>query len=389
MNAGMTLEEFCRSNRVTEEDWLRSGCDWDELKQIAIDHTNNHELLRETAEAFARIIQKFTGVHSVRWRVKSADHLLEKIVRKKSDGSEKYVNIDKNNYKEIITDLVGIRALHLFKDECFVIDEQLRKTWETAETPIAYFREGDHENIRKAFEERGFKTEDHKAGYRSVHYVLPSNLTQQKIFVEVQVRTIFEEGWSEIDHRVRYPNFLDDPQIALFLAIFNRTAGSADEMGTFVRDLAKEFETRDASTKKVAKERDEALEKMQSMLEKMAQAEKRDANRESEISALRAQLTVLKQSVDLEPASRNFSRWVTHGFNEGVTDPFSTTSQSDIFKTYNPFREAHSLSQDLDLYHRITGKRIGEPAATVFGAVETPQIQSIDTKVGEKQKKRE
>jgi hypothetical protein len=56
--------------------------------------------------------------------------------------------------------------------------------------------------------------------------------------VELQVRTIFEEGWSEIDHRIRYPRQSDNPYLANFLAIFNRLAGSADEMGTFIKALA-------------------------------------------------------------------------------------------------------------------------------------------------------
>ncbi|WP_081068569.1 RelA/SpoT domain-containing protein [Burkholderia cepacia] len=364
MNAEMTLEEFRTRNRVTEEDWMRSGCSWDDLKKIANDHVKNHELLRETAEAFARIIQKFTGVHSVRWRVKDAEHLLEKIIRKKAEGNNKYADIDQNNYKGIVTDLVGIRALHLFKDECFEIDVQLRNTWEAAETPIAYFREGDHVKIREAFENLGFETQDHKAGYRSVHYILPSNLTHQKIFVELQVRTIFEEGWSEIDHRVRYPNFLDDPQIALFLAIFNRTAGSADEMGSFVRDLAKEFEARKVAENKIAAERDEALEKMQNMLKQMANAEKRDAKRESEISALRAQLDVLKRAVESSTTRENIGQWTSARFNEGASNPFSIESQSKLFKANNPFRETRSIAQDDALFRTLSGRRINEPGLT-------------------------
>jgi putative GTP pyrophosphokinase len=110
----MTLEEFQAKNRISQETWEKSNCEWALLEAIASDHQENHDLLRETAEAFARIIQKFEAVHSVRWRVKDTEHLLEKIVRKRASGAEKYSNISVQNYRGIVTDLVGIRALHLF-----------------------------------------------------------------------------------------------------------------------------------------------------------------------------------------------------------------------------------------------------------------------------------
>jgi len=55
--------------------------------------------------------------------------------------------------------------------------------------------------------------------------------------VELQVRTIFEEGWSEVDHQTRYPYDQDNPTLLEPLFIFNRLSGSADEFSTYVRDL--------------------------------------------------------------------------------------------------------------------------------------------------------
>ena len=91
--------------------------------------------------------------------------------------------------------------------------------------------------MKKRFEEEGFEVRNHPAGYRSVHYVIESSPVKRKIITEIQVRTIFEEGWSEIDHKVRYPNFSDNDLIRCFLEIFNRMAGSADDMGAFVQGL--------------------------------------------------------------------------------------------------------------------------------------------------------
>ena len=56
--------------------------------------------------------------------------------------------------------------------------------------------------------------------------------------VEIQVRTILEEAWSEIDHIIRYP--YEDGKKALppYLLFLNRLLGNADEMGSFIKLLS-------------------------------------------------------------------------------------------------------------------------------------------------------
>ena len=130
---------------------------------------------------------------------------------------------------------MGVRALHLFKDDWRAIHEFVSTTWELHETPVAYVRAGDGD--QQGFADAGCKVDTHPFGYRSIHYVIKFQPDKCIRLVELQVRTIFEEGWSEIDHRVRYPRQSDDPQLAFFLTIFNRLAGSADEMGTFTKML--------------------------------------------------------------------------------------------------------------------------------------------------------
>jgi ppGpp synthetase/RelA/SpoT-type nucleotidyltranferase len=238
----LTREEFLLRNRISEDSWVKSECNWDILKAIGSDHQSQIATLQDTGELIAKVIQKIKKVHSVRWRVKDTEHLMEKIVRKKIERPDKYSNITPDNYFEAVTDLVGVRALHLFKNDCFDIDPELKSTWKILETPIAYMRDGDPIELKHRFTEGGFDIKVHPAGYRSVHYVIASQPLSRRVTAEVQVRTIFEEGWSEIDHQVRYPNFSDNRLVQYFLAIFNRQAGSADEMGSFVRTLVETLE---------------------------------------------------------------------------------------------------------------------------------------------------
>nr|WP_279286182.1 hypothetical protein [Clostridium thermarum] len=70
------------------------------------------------------------------------------------------------------------------------------------------------------------------------NYVIKSHPTNEIIFAEIQVRTIFEEAWRELDHDVRYPYDMDNELLRSYLIMFNRSAGTTDEMGSFINHLA-------------------------------------------------------------------------------------------------------------------------------------------------------
>lgn len=57
------------------------------------------------------------------------------------------------------------------------------------------------------------------------------------MYLEVQVRTLFEEGWGEIDHHILYPYKKQNPMLAEFSELLNRLAGMGDEMASFYRRL--------------------------------------------------------------------------------------------------------------------------------------------------------
>lgn len=206
---------------------------------IASDYQESHQALESVAEQVSSRIRTFDGVHSVRWRIKDTLHLLKKIIRKRAEPEpkDKWMNIDSSNYLSIVTDLIGVRALHLFRDECLVIDDAIRRTWNLAEPVLIFKRDGDR--IQPEMVASGGQETIHEAGYRSIHYIAQTQPEKTEFLVEIQVRTIFQEGWSEIDHRVKYPDYSDNPQLAIFLGVFNGLAGSADEMGSFVQELTK------------------------------------------------------------------------------------------------------------------------------------------------------
>lgn len=301
----LTQEQFIANNNISTEDWEAARIQWEDLLAIGLDHARNFGALSQTAVYIGNLIQKYDRVHSVRWRVKDEQHLMEKIVRKRAANEVKYEEVSVHNYHEIVTDLVGVRALHLFKDDFLIIDQSIRQNWNILETPILYTREGDREQdvADVAFEERR-----HPQGYRSVHYILATQPLKRQISIEVQVRTIFEEGWSEIDHHIRYPNFSEEKLVEFFLQTFNRIAGSADEMGSFVKSLASQLKESQEKMQTTVQERNDAIAQMEGTIESLQRIQNQDAESQEMISKLKGEISWLKGSLRTQSAIDEMAR---------------------------------------------------------------------------------
>src|SRR5579872_10304 len=226
--AKLEKESLFRAYNFTEEDFAKTGLEWPLLQRVCDRHLAMEAELRTTADYISQRLQSVPAVHSLKIRIKHPEHLIAKLIRKKLEHED--LSFDDVSYANRITDLIGIRALHLFKHEWLPIHEFVTSAWELHEEPIAYVREGDPEAVIEDLIKAKFNVQRHPFGYRSIHYVIKSSPGKTIHLAELQVRTLFEEGWSEIDHRVRYPRQSDDPYLAQFLTIFNRLAGSADEM---------------------------------------------------------------------------------------------------------------------------------------------------------------
>lgn len=141
-------------------------------------------------------------VHSVKSRLKDPDHLKEKIVRKWDPSNP----ITPDNLLSRITDLVGVRVLLLhqqkFEEIKKAIDFRLsKKEWILVESPKAYTWDPEAKGF---FESLGYEAHAKDSFYTSVHYVV-RQYDESPICCEIQVRTLFEEIWSEVDHTINYP----------------------------------------------------------------------------------------------------------------------------------------------------------------------------------------
>lgn len=235
LDQGAFLERY----NITTEDFEKSGLSWDEVIKIHLHYSEEQSRLEPASEYIVGTLRNLENVHTVKHRVKDPEHLVEKIIRKKLMKPELEFTVE--TYNSLVTDLIGIRALHLFKEDWVGIHRFITEKWDLAEAPKANIRVGDDPRLIEKFKENNFEIVEHPFGYRSLHYLIKFKPDRQEIIAEIQVRTIFEEGWSEIDHLIRYPYDINNPILSYYLVLFNRLAGNADEMGSYVRFLKDEL----------------------------------------------------------------------------------------------------------------------------------------------------
>jgi putative GTP pyrophosphokinase len=141
------------------------------------------------------------AVHSVKSRVKDSSHLKEKIARKWSAGP-----ITSDNFFERINDAAGVRVLHLHSRQLEKIHQATMSQveqgyWFLAEPPVAYSWDPE---ATAFFQSLGLHAETRETYYTSIHYIVKPQ-ERVDITCEIQVRTLFEEVWGEIDHALNYP----------------------------------------------------------------------------------------------------------------------------------------------------------------------------------------
>jgi ppGpp synthetase/RelA/SpoT-type nucleotidyltranferase len=265
MKKSFNIEEFllkCPHSKVIIS---KNNIAVDNIKEIYEDYMEYKNSYENQATFIANILRSQTMVHSVKSRIKEPDRLIEKVIRKTENRKGKYgdeFQFTVDNYKNEINDLIGIRVIHIFKDQWQEIHEFILRTWKVIEI-TANVREGDNIDV---FENPIIEVRSKASGYRSVHYLVEFYPTSQKVIAEIQVRTIFEEGYGEIDHRLRYSHNEIPELLESNLLLFNRIVGSADEMASLINNMAKYWETKEQKYKKIIENQEIEIAKLKKIL---------------------------------------------------------------------------------------------------------------------------
>ena len=255
----MNKQEFLTEYNISQADLDAADISWEELVLIEAEYRKLEGRLRELGKSFIDEylydIEK-AGIHSYRYRTKDAWHLMEKVIRKRKENPEKFGQLDHTNFYKYVTDLIGIRVFFLYREDWIHFHRYITSRFENdpdlyiqdrledfdedpdryyiAERPKAYKRTGDS----KIYNSR--ELDIITTGiYRSLHYTIK----YKGYYIEIQGRTLFEEGWSEIDHDIVYKEAEDDEMLRDYSKLLNRLSGLADEMSSYFRRMKVERES--------------------------------------------------------------------------------------------------------------------------------------------------
>ncbi|MBE6900356.1 MAG: GTP pyrophosphokinase [Ruminococcaceae bacterium] len=249
----MEKQEFFEKYNLSESDLSEADISFEELELIEKDYRKNEQLLRDCVKSFIDEYLYDTekaGIHSYRYRIKETDHLLEKVVRKRKENHKKFEKLDYTNYHKFMTDLIGVRVFFLYREDWIYFHRYIVSQFENnpelyiknrledfdenpehyylAERPRAYKRAGDS----KIYDENELEIVSDGI-YRSLHYIVK----YKGYYIEIQGRTLFEEGWGEIDHDIVYKETEDDEMLKDYSKMLNRLSGLADEMSSYFRRM--------------------------------------------------------------------------------------------------------------------------------------------------------
>lgn len=115
------------------------------------------------------------------------------------------------------------------------------------EKPQVKLRKGDDQSIYQGLVNVEFQN---GVDYRSIHYTI-RHISQDGLLipVEIQTRSIFEEGWSEINHKLLYKReYSDIAEKALLKktsSVLSSLAGDCDTLGDLMKTIAQREEDTD------------------------------------------------------------------------------------------------------------------------------------------------
>lgn len=205
----------------------------DALTAIMTEYDQQCVLYDEFTEKIWKLIEdliKENGahVHSITFRIKGRADLKKKLER----AEEKYIKLDD------VTDISGVRIITYFADEVDKVAEIIQKEFDI--------------DIEHSVDKRALLDPD-RFGYLSLHYVakLPATrlkLTEYQRFsdckVEIQIRSILQHTWAEIEHDLGYKSQQAVPRE--IRRRFSRLAGLlelADDEFAQIRNSLFEYET--------------------------------------------------------------------------------------------------------------------------------------------------
>ena len=173
-----------------------------EKKAFKLYYDSMYALFAQASNSFSTLIALLLADHDkfdtprIISRVKDREECLKKFERKYLSDLEK----DETPYeiKDYITDIVGLRVVTLYDTDIELIEAVLEANF------VIIDRTNKSETLEKKDDSFGYKGLHLDLKLNDLRTKLPEYSAIQNIQFEVQVRTIVQDAWSVLDHKIKY-----------------------------------------------------------------------------------------------------------------------------------------------------------------------------------------
>ncbi len=169
------------------------------LNTIMSEYYQNLDVYQKLSLDVNDIINTLLEVHHIKISNMAIRIKSEEALRNKAMYKNKYAHLDE------ITDILGVRIITLFENDVDTILELLENTFEVCEI------------VDKRKKEKSNRIE---FGYNSLHVIVKFTDSRcqlveyqkyQDIRFEIQLRTVLQHAWAEVEHGLGYKSFYEPP----------------------------------------------------------------------------------------------------------------------------------------------------------------------------------
>jgi putative GTP pyrophosphokinase len=198
--------------------------------QYNVDFPARELIVKELEYRIERLVAGLSSHLTIKGRVKSFESFFKKYLR--------YLNEISNNEIPVIPDQIGIRIVCPFIEDTLIVENLIKDNFGVVEV-----------------ERKGSSYSFKEFGYESIHFLvrLPANIggkykkTSGESFtddiVEIQIRTILQDAWAEVEHELVYKAEFRpfDHPMKRKLAAVNASLSLADTIFQEIRAYQRHF----------------------------------------------------------------------------------------------------------------------------------------------------
>ncbi|MEN6375167.1 MAG: hypothetical protein ABFD75_10370 [Smithella sp.] len=192
-------------------------------------YPDNDDLLQSIHRQVRNVLKDHGNFPTIKYRVKRFDTYFDKLV--------KLLRHHQKKEAPTITDFLGLRIICPFLEDLEVIENLIKTIFKVVE-----------------LERKGSRLSVREFGYDSVHFLIKidplgreNRLPYTSDVCEVQLRTILQDAWAEVEHELIYKSDITLPikSVRRKLASLNATLALSDLIFQEIRDYQKEIREQD------------------------------------------------------------------------------------------------------------------------------------------------